>query len=163
MAYTSAGDELQEGMAAPDFSLPANGGEDVTLRDFRGRTVILYFYPKDDTPGCTRQAIEFTAAKAALDALNAVVIGISKDTVAAHEKFANKHDLSVTLGSDEDLRAITAYGVWREKKNYGKTYMGIERSTFLIGPDGNIVKIWRKVRVQGHVDAVLDAVRNMSA
>jgi thioredoxin-dependent peroxiredoxin len=161
MANTSADGALTEGMAAPDFAIATNGGEDVTLRALRGQYAIVFFYPKDDTPGCTKEAIEFSQAREALNALGAVAIGISKDSLASHEKFARKHNLTIALGSDEELRAITAYGVWSEKKNYGKVYMGVERSTFLIAPDGTIARIWRKVRVPGHVEAVLTALREL--
>lgn len=145
---------------APDFTLPGDGGAEIQLSDYRGKSVILYFYPRDDTPGCTTEAKEFTQATGELEKLKTVVIGMSKDTVAKHDKFIAKHDLGVRLASDEEGQALDAYGVWVEKKNYGKTYMGIERSTFLIDPAGKIVEIWRKVRVKGHVDKVIQAVRD---
>ena len=149
----------ETGAAAPDFSLPADGGRTISLSDLRGCIVVLYLYPKDDTPGCTTEAIDFTARRADFEAAGAVVLGLSKDTVAKHEKFIAKHDLGVTLLSDEDGATIEAYGAWVEKKNYGRTYMGIERSTFLIDRDGVLRQAWRKVRVKGHVDEVLAAVQ----
>ena len=149
--------ELSSGDKAPDFTLPADGGRTVSLSEFSGKTVVLYFYPKDDTPGCTKEAIGFTEAADAFHAAGAVVIGVSKDTVAKHDKFRDKHDLKVILASDADGDVCERYGVWVEKKMYGKTYMGIERATVLIGPDGVIQQVWRKVKVPGHVDAVLEA------
>ena len=151
--------QLETGAAAPGFEMPTNGGETVSLAGLKGRKVVLYFYPRDDTPGCTTEAIEFTAAAGAFDAAGATVIGVSKDTVAKHDKFAAKHDLGVILASDAETAVCEDYGVWVEKKNYGKTYMGIERSTFLIGVDGKIARVWRKVRVKGHVDEVLEATK----
>lgn len=148
-----------QGMPAPTFTLPRDGGGTVSLSDFAGSPVVLYFYPKDDTSGCTKEAIEFTTEKAAFDAAGAVVIGVSKDSVAKHDKFIAKHDLDVILGADEDGAVCEAYGVWVEKQMYGKTYMGIERATFLIGADGKVAQEWRKVRVKGHVEAVLEAVK----
>lgn len=150
---------LAEGDAAPDFSLPAAGGGTASLSDHAGKTLVLYFYPKDDTPGCTTEAIEFTADGEAFAAAGAAVIGVSKDSVAKHEKFAAKHGLGVTLASDEAGTVCEDYGVWVEKKNYGRTYMGIERSTFLIDGTGKIAKIWRKVKVKGHVAEVLAAAK----
>ena len=155
-----AGPEI--GAAAPEFSLPSNGGQTVSLSGLRGRKVVLYLYPKDDTPGCTREAIDFTAKLAEFEAAGAVVLGLSKDSVGKHEKFVTKHDLGVTLLSDEDGATVEAYCAWVEKKNYGRTYMGIERSTFLIDADGVLRRTWHKVRVAGHVEEVLDAVRALS-
>ncbi len=151
--------KLEIGSPAPNFTLPANGGNEVSLSAQSGKFTVLYFYPKDDTPGCTKEAIGFTEAKAEFDALNTVIIGVSKDTVAKHETFIAKHDIDVVLGSDEDGSMIEDYGVWVEKNMYGKKYMGIERATYLIGPDGKILEIWRKVRVKDHVETVLNAVR----
>jgi len=151
--------DLQAGDKAPDFNMPADGGGAAALKDFKGKTVVLYFYPKDDTPGCTKEAIGFSEARPAFDKEGAVVIGVSKDSVAKHEKFKAKHGLDILLGSDEDTGVCEAYGVWKEKKMYGKTFMGIERSTFLIDPKGRIARIWRKVKVPGHVDEVLEAVK----
>ena len=149
---------MDAGDAAPDFTLPTADGE-VSLRDFAGRKLVLYFYPKDDTPGCTKQAIGFSERLKDFEAAGAAVLGVSRDTLAKHAKFAGKHDLTVPLGADEAGAVTERYGVWKEKSMYGKTYMGIERSTFLIGEDGKIVQVWRKVRVPGHADAVLEAVR----
>ncbi|MGJ8559444.1 MAG: thioredoxin-dependent thiol peroxidase [Litorimonas sp.] len=152
--------DLNAGDMAPDFTLPGDGGGNITLSDHRGKYVVLYFYPRDDTPGCTTEAKEFTAAKDAFAALNTIVIGMSKDTVAKHDKFIAKHELGVRLASDEEGGVLEAYGVWVEKKNYGKTYMGIVRSTFLIDPNGKILQVWPKVRVKNHVDTVVQAVRD---
>jgi len=154
---------LSIGDKAPDFSMPSDGGGTVTLSDFKGRYLVLYFYPKDDTPGCTKEAIGFTENKSEFDALNASILGVSKDTPAKHDKFIAKHDLKVSLGSDESGDMIESYGVWVEKNMYGKKYMGIERATYLIGPDGNILEIWRKVRVKEHVAAVLTPVQKHAA
>jgi peroxiredoxin Q/BCP len=151
--------ELKPGDKAPDFTLPADGGRQVALRELQGKSVVLYFYPKDDTPGCTTEAIGFSEAINDFDAAGAVVIGVSKDTVAKHDKFRDKHGLKVILASDEAGEVVEAYGAWVEKNMYGRTYMGIERCTFLIGPDGVIREVWRKVKVKGHVDAVLEAVK----
>jgi peroxiredoxin Q/BCP len=147
------------GDQAPAISLPRDGGETVNLSDFSGKKVVLYFYPKDDTPGCTKEAIGFTDMVAEFAALDTVILGVSKDSVKKHDKFIAKHDLKIALLSDEDGDVCERYGTWVEKNMYGKTYMGIERATFLIGADGKIVQVWRKVRVHGHVEAVLDAVR----
>lgn len=149
----------QIGEKAPTFTLPANGGATVALEDLSGKKVVLYFYPKDDTKGCTTEALDFTAQLAAFEAAGAVVLGVSRDPVAKHDKFIAKHDLGVTLLADEDGSVCEDYGVWVEKSMYGKTYMGIERATFLIDGNGIIQEIWRKVRVKGHVDAVLDRVQ----
>lgn len=148
-----------QGSPAPAFTLPRDGGGTVSLKDFKGRPAVVYFYPKDDTTGCTKEAIGFTQAKIDFEAAGAVVIGISKDTVAKHDKFIAKHDLNVILGADEDGAVCEAYGVWVEKQMYGKTYMGIERATFLIGADGKVAQEWRKVRLKGHVEAVLETVK----
>ncbi|MEL7216097.1 MAG: thioredoxin-dependent thiol peroxidase [Pseudomonadota bacterium] len=150
---------LAAGDTAPDFSLPANGGETISLADFKGKPVVLYFYPKDDTPGCTKEAIGFTEMASEFAAAGATVLGVSKDTVAKHEKFVAKHDLGIRLLSDETSDVCERYGVWVEKNMYGKTYMGIERATFLIGPDGVLQEVWRKVKVPGHVEAVLKSVK----
>ena len=151
--------ELKPGDKAPDFTLPADGGRQISLRELQGKSVVLYFYPKDDTPGCTKQAIGFSDQIDAFEAAGAVVIGLSKDTAAKHDKFRDKHGLKVILASDADHDVTERYGAWVEKKMYGKTYMGIERCTFLIGPDGTIQQVWRKVKVPGHVEAVLEAVK----
>lgn len=153
---------LESGQPAPDFTLPADGGETVSLKDLKGKAVVLYFYPKDDTPGCTKEAIGFTEKLGEFEAEGATVIGVSKDPVTKHDKFKDKHDLKITLASDEEGDVAERYGVWKEKNMYGRKYMGIERSTFLIGPDGEIRRVWRKVKVPGHVDEVLQAVRDIS-
>jgi peroxiredoxin Q/BCP len=148
----------QEGDKAPDFTLPGDGGQTIRLKDFKGKTVVLYFYPKDDTSGCTREATEFTAALKDFKKAGAVVIGVSKDTPKKHDAFKAKHKLEVALASDEDGTMIEGFGSWVEKSLYGRKYMGIDRSTFVIDGKGVIRKIWRKVKVPGHVDAVLDMV-----
>jgi len=150
---------LQEGDDAPDFTLPSDGGGTVTLSALRGGPVVVYFYPRDDTSGCTKQAIGFSEARSEFDALGASIIGISADSVASHDKFKAKHDLTITLAADEEHESLQAYGVWVQKSMYGKTYMGIERSTFVIDSNGKVAKIWRKVKVPGHVDAVRDALK----
>jgi peroxiredoxin Q/BCP len=152
---------LNDGDKAPDFKLPRDGGETVKLSQFKGKYVVLFFYPKDDTPGCTSEAVGFSAALEDFHRAGAEVIGISPDSVKSHGKFRDKHGLAVMLLADEDRKAIEAYGVWGEKSMYGKTFMGVERATFIIGRNGEIVKSWRKVRVPGHVDKVLAAVREL--
>lgn len=147
------------GDVAPDFSSPGDGGSTVALSALRGKIVALYFYPKDDTSGCTREAIDFTALSEAFAAAGAVVIGMSKDSVASHDRFKSKHGLGVLLASDADGDVAERYGVWVQKSMYGRTYMGLERATFLIGRDGRIAQIWRKVKVPGHAEAVLAAAR----
>ncbi len=151
-----------EGQPAPDFDLPTDGGGRIRLSDFRGRSLVLYFYPKDDTSGCTKQAIGFTAAGDDFKAAGAEIVGVSKDSVASHDKFKTKHGLNFALGSDEAGQTVEAYGVWVEKSMYGKKYMGIERATFLIGGDGTLKRVWRKVKVPGHVEEVLGAVRELT-
>ncbi len=158
-ATATQDNSLQEGDNAPDFTLPTDGGEAVSLAGLKGKNVIVYFYPKDDTPGCTQEAKDFRDNIDAFAAENAVIIGISKDSVASHDKFKNKHELPFILASDEDVSVCEAYGVWVEKSMYGKKYMGIQRDTFLINADGVIAKIWRKVKVNGHVEDVLAAVK----
>jgi len=152
---------VSEGDAAPRFELPRDGGGSVSLDQFRGKPVVLFFYPKDDTSGCTKEAVNFSALADQFAAAGAEIIGVSPDPVKSHDKFKAKHDLSVTLVSDENKQAIEAYGVWAEKKMYGKTYMGVERSTFLIDADGKIAKVWRKVKVPGHAEAVLESVKGL--
>ena len=148
---------LSIGDTAPDFTLPRDGGGEVTLSSLAPKKVVLYFYPKDDTPGCTKEAIAFSGAVDDFDAANTVIIGVSKDPVKKHDKFIAKHDLKVALVSDEEGDVCERYGTWVEKSMYGKTYMGIERATYLIDADGKIAQIWRKVKVPGHSDAVLEA------
>ncbi len=147
--------EIKEGAAAPDFELESADGP-IRLSDFAGKTLVLYFYPKDDTTGCTMEAQNFTALAPQFAKAGATVVGVSKDTVKSHEKFAGKYGLTVRLGSDPDGHVIERYGSWVQKKLYGREYMGIDRSTFLI-KDGKIRRIWRKVKVPGHAQAVLDA------
>jgi peroxiredoxin Q/BCP len=147
---------LDPGSPAPDFTLATADG-DVRLADFTGRKLVLYFYPKDDTPGCTTEAVQFTGLADRFAAADTQVIGVSKDSLASHARFAAKHSLGVTLGSDPDGAVISAYGAWVQKSMYGKTYMGIERATVLIGRDGHISEVWRKVKVPGHAEAVLRA------
>ena len=154
---------LAIGDDAPKFSMPSDGGGTVSLSDFKGRYLVLYFYPKDDTPGCTKEAIGFSAVKEEFASLGADILGISKDTVAKHDKFIAKHNLTIALGSDESGQMIESYGVWIEKNMYGKKYMGIERATYLIGPDSKILEIWRKVRVKDHVEKVTDALKSHAA
>jgi peroxiredoxin Q/BCP len=148
-----------EGKSAPDFTLPRDGGADLTLSSLRPSKVVLFFYPKADTSGCTKEAIGFTEAKAAFEAAGAVVVGVSKDPSVKHDKFKAKHDLDVILVSDAEGDVCETYGTWVEKQMYGKKYMGIERATFLIDGDGKVLREWRKVKVPGHVDAVLAAVQ----
>ena len=149
----------QAGDKAPDFDLPADGGGRVKLADHAGRKLVLYFYPKDDTSGCTMEAKGFTEAAGEFAAAGVSVVGVSKDTVARHDKFKAKYDLNLALGADVDGAVIERYGVWVEKTLYGRQYMGIERATFLIGADGRIAKVWHKVKVPGHVAAVLAAAK----
>jgi peroxiredoxin Q/BCP len=151
--------EALTGKKAPNFDLATDGGGRVKLTDFAGKAVVVYFYPKDDTGGCTLEAINFTKAAKAFAAVGAAVIGISPDTEKAHDKFKAKHKLGITLAADPDHEAIEAYGVWAEKSMYGRKYMGVERSTFLIGADRRVVQEWRKVKVPGHVEAVLAAAK----
>ena len=150
---------LEQGSKAIAFALDSDGGGKVALKDFAGKPVVLYFYPKDDTSGCTKEALDFTASATAFKKLGAPIIGVSKDTVAAHDKFKKKHKLGVILASDPEGKLIESYGSWVEKSMYGRKYMGIDRSTFLIDGAGKIAKIWRKVRVPGHVEEVLEALR----
>lgn len=152
---------VKEGDKAPAFSLPRDGGKTVKLGDFKGKPVVVYFYPKDDTSSCTKEAVGFSETIDAFHEAGAEVIGVSPDSVKSHDKFRNKYGLKVILLADEEKQAIEAYGVWAEKKMYGKSYMGVERSTFLIGPDGKIKRAWRAVKVPGHVDEVLEAVKSL--
>lgn len=146
---------LKPGDPAPPFDLPTAGGGRVSLADLKGKRVVLYFYPKDDTPGCTTEALNFTEKSRQFAARKAAVVGVSRDSVSKHEKFAAKHGLTVTLASDEDGAVCGAYGVWVEKALYGRKYMGVERATFLIDAKGRIERVWRTVKVKGHVDEVL--------
>ena len=148
------------GDKAPDFKLPTNAGGELKLSSLKGKKVVLYFYPKDMTPGCTTEAEGFRDAIKDFAKANAEIVGVSKDSVKRHDNFVAKHSLPFRLVADTEGEACEAYGVWVEKKNYGRTYMGIERSTFLIDEKGKIAEVWRKVRVKGHVDNVLEAARN---
>jgi peroxiredoxin Q/BCP len=147
------------GQTAPDFTLPRDGGDQVTLSALRPAPVVLFFYPRDDTSGCTKESLAFTALHGEFQAAGATVMGISKDTVAKHEKFRDKHDLGVPLLSDAESDICEQYDVWKEKSMYGKKFWGIERSTFLIDGNGQIARVWRKVKVPGHAQEVLDAVK----
>jgi peroxiredoxin Q/BCP len=150
---------LDIGSNAPDFTLPRDGGGTITLSGLRGNPVILYFYPKDDTSGCTQEAIEFSGLKPQFEKLGARVVGMSPDPVKKHDKFKTKHELKVDLVADEDKAIIESYGLWVEKSMYGRKYMGVERTTFLIDSDGKIAKIWNKVKVPGHAAEVLEATK----
>lgn len=150
---------LQPGDKAPAFSLPADGGGTLALKDLKGKKVVLYFYPKDMTPGCTKEAEAFRDSIKKFQKAGAVIVGASKDSVARHDKFRDKYDLPFALVSDEDGTLCAAYGVWVQKKLYGREYMGIERATFLIDEKGVIREIWHKVKVKGHEEAVLEAVK----
>ena len=152
---------LEAGDKAPDLDLPTDGGGRVRLADIKGRPFVLYFYPKDDTSGCTREAIDFAHAYPEFAAAGVAIVGISKDSVASHDRFKAKHELPFALASDESGAVVEAYGSWAEKSMYGRTCMGIERSTFLIDGQGTVRQVWRKVQVPGHVDAVLAAARNL--
>ena len=153
--------DLSVGDPAPDFDLAADGGARVRLADFKGRTLVLYFYPKDDTSGCTTEAKAFAAAASDFKRAGAAIVGVSKDTVKSHDKFKAKYDLNFALGSDADGQVMEHYGVWVEKSMYGRKYMGTERTTLLIDDKGRIARIWRKVRVPGHAKEVLEAVRSI--
>lgn len=147
---------------APDFSLSRDGGGEISLSGFRGGVAVVYFYPKDDTSGCTTEALAFTSLKPQFEAAGVTVIGISPDSVARHERFKAKHGLDLALAADPDHEVAEAYGVWKEKSMYGRKFMGIERSTFLIGRDGRVARSWLKVRVAGHADDVLAAARALA-
>jgi len=153
---------LAEGRPAPAIELPADGGRSFSLTALKGRKVVVYFYPKDDTPGCTTEAIDFSALGDGFAAADTEVVGISTDSPGSHDAFKAKHALGVTLASDEDRRVVEAYGVWREKSMYGRTFMGIERSSFLIDRQGRIARIWRKAKVTGHAAEVLQAARALA-
>jgi len=152
---------MQVGDAFPDFTLPRDGGEAMSLADFKGQKLVLFLYPKDDTPGCTLESIDFTARLDDFAVAGAIVVGLSKDSVTSHDKFIEKHNLGMPLLSDETGQLIEPLGCWVEKNMYGRTYMGIERTTFLIDETGVIRHIWNKVKVKGHVETVLEAVKNL--
>ena len=154
---------VTEGQIAPDFALPATDGSTVRLSDLRGKKVVLYFYPKDDTPGCTKEACAFRDNLGVLQSMGVVVLGVSPDSVASHQKFAQKYGLPFPLLADEGAQVATTYGVWKEKKQYGRTYMGIERTTFLIDENGIVQRVFSKVKVDGHVEEVIEAIRSLEA
>jgi peroxiredoxin Q/BCP len=153
-------EKLQVGQQAPAFKLPRDGGSSISLADLKGKTVVLYFYPKDDTSGCTKEAMEFNALRADFAAANAEIIGVSADSVQSHDKFKTKYGLDFPLASDEEKAMLEAYGVWVEKSMYGRKYMGIERTTVLVGADGAIRQVWPKVKVPGHAAEVLAAAKS---
>ena len=156
--------DLKPGDPAPAFSMPGSGDSGtLNLSDYAGKNLVLYFYPKDNTPGCTTEALDFTAHKAAFAALNADIIGVSRDSLKKHDNFIAKKELKIVLGADLDGKVTEDYGVWVEKSMYGKTYMGIQRATFLIGTDGKIIDVWPKVRVKAHVEVVLERLREHAA
>ncbi|WP_019223560.1 peroxiredoxin [Bartonella rattaustraliani] len=152
-----------KGTPAPDFDLPRDGGGTLRLSDLQGKLIVLYFYPKDDTSGCTSEAIDFTRLKEKFSEIGVVIIGMSPDNVKKHDKFKTKHDLDITLVSDEEKTTLQVYGVWVEKSMYGRKYMGVERSTFLIDAAGIIAEEWRKVSVSGHAEDVLAAATRLSS
>jgi peroxiredoxin Q/BCP len=154
---------LNEGDAAPDFELPSNNGETVKLSSLKGKLVVVYFYPKDNTSGCTKQAVEFSERLNEFVDAGVEVLGISPDSLKSHQNFREKHGLTVTLLADENKNVISAYDAWGEKKLYGRTYMGVVRSTFLIDRKGKIARIWRKVKIPGHIDEVLAAAKKHTA
>ncbi len=151
--------KIAVGRKAPDFTLPRDGGGEVSLADFKGQKLVLYFYPKADTPGCTIEAKDFSRLTSAFARAKTAVLGVSADPVKKQDRFKTKHELTIALGSDETHEMLEAYGVWAEKSLYGRKYMGILRNTYLIGPDGKIAQIWEKVKVAGHADEVLAAAK----
>jgi peroxiredoxin Q/BCP len=152
---------LKAGDKAPEFCLPNQDEVEICLRDLTGKWVVLYFYPKDNTPGCTTEACDFTAALPDFEGLDAVILGVSPDSPKKHRNFIEKKDLKITLLSDEDKEVCQKYGVWQLKKNYGREYMGVVRSTFLIDPDGKIAHVWSKVKVKGHVEEVKEKLKEL--
>jgi len=152
-------DELEPGEKAPAFTLPRDGGGTVSLKDFKGRNLVLYFYPKANTPGCTKESIAFSKLRAAFAKADTEILGVSADPVAAQDKFRDKHQLTIPLASDEAKEMLAAYGAWGEKSLYGRKFMGVIRKTFLIDKTGRIAKVWPKVKVEGHADDVLAAAR----
>ena len=151
---------LEEGKKAPDFKLKDQDGKIISLSDYKGKNVVLYFYPKDDTPGCTKEACSFRDELPRFGKIDAVILGVSPDSVDSHKKFAQKFELPFTLLSDENKKVVEAYDVWKEKNNYGKKYMGVERTTFVIDKEGKIKKIFNKVKVDGHSEEVMEALKN---
>ena len=154
---------IKVGDPAPDFCLPETKSSEVCLKDLKGKWVVLYFYPRDNTKGCTLEAIDFTKAFAQFESLGAVVLGISPDSLSSHERFTEKHELKVRLLSDESKNVLEKYGVWQEKSMYGKTYFGVVRSTVIIDPQGRIAELWEKVRVKDHVKTVLERLKDLQA
>lgn len=150
---------IEVGQPVPDFTLPRDGGGSLGPADFRGRKLVLYFYPKDDTPGCTTEALDFTARLADFEAAGTAVVAVSKDSVKSHDRFRDKHGLAIPLLSDESGEVVERFGLWGEKKMYGRTFMGVDRATFLVDADGIVRRAWPKVKVAGHVDEVLEAAR----
>jgi thioredoxin-dependent peroxiredoxin len=150
-----------QGDQAPDFELPSDHGDAISLKSLTGKMVVLYFYPKDDTSGCTKEAIDFNGLKTEFERFGAIIVGISPDSIASHVKFKTKHKLALDLASDETKKVLETYGVWVEKSMYGRKYMGVERTTFLIDRNGKIARIWNKVKVPGHAEAVLGAVKEL--
>ena len=153
--------KLDPGTKAPAFTLPRDGGGTVSLADFAGRKLVLYFYPKADTPGCTKEAIDFSRLKTAFAKVDTDILGVSADPVPAQDKFKSKHKLSIALASDEKHRMLEAYGVWQEKSMYGRKFMGVVRTTVLIGPDQRLARVWPKVSVEGHAEEVLAAAKSL--
>jgi peroxiredoxin Q/BCP len=159
----SMANTLKEGDKAPSIDLPTDGGGRFKLGEARGKAVVVYFYPKDDTSGCTLEAIDFSRRKKEFEKAGAAIIGISPDSVEDHDKFKAKHDLTISLAADEEKEIAEAYGVWIEKSMYGRKYMGVDRSTFLVDPKGKLARIWRQVKVEGHVQEVLDAAKALES
>jgi peroxiredoxin Q/BCP len=153
--------ELKPGDKAPKFRLATDGGDEVSSAGLKGHPFVLYFYPKDDTSGCTKEAISFSESRKKFDALGVKVIGVSKDSAASHDKFKAKHNIKITLASDPEIETASDYGVWVEKSLYGRKYMGLERATFLVDAKGVIYKLWRRVKVPGHVETVLAAAKTL--
>jgi len=153
--------ELNIGDKAPEFCLPDAKKGETCLKDMKGKWVVLYFYPKDNTPGCTMEALEFTATEEDFEEKNAVILGVSPDSTKSHAKFKEKHDLGITLLSDTEKKMLESYGVWQKKKMFGREYMGVVRSTFLINTEGVVAYIWRKVKVKGHVDSVMETLTKL--
>jgi peroxiredoxin Q/BCP len=156
------GTELKIGTKAPAFTLPNNSGEKVSLRDFKGRKLVIYFYPRADTPGCTRESIDFSRLRSQFDKADTAILGVSADPVKAQDAFKKKHNLNLGLLSDETHKMLDAYGAWGKKSMYGKEFTGVLRTTFLIGADGLIAKIWQKVKVEGHAEEVLESARALA-
>ena len=151
--------KIAVGGKAPGFRLPHDGGGEVSLADFKGRKLVLYFYPKADTPGCTKQAIDFSALKTAFGRAGTDIVGVSADPVAKQDRFRDKHGLKIALASDESKKMLASYGVWGEKSMYGRKFMGVKRTTYLIGPDRRVAKVWENVKVPGHAEDVLAAAK----